>query len=320
MANLDAAAVLRGDINTIVQEAAQADSMFIGSQVFPPQPSPVQDGQYPKFKLAKGELLDSNATERQPTGSYGRITRTYESATFSCVDRGVEELVDDTYRANVARFFDAEVIAAKQCLRSVQMAHEVRVSAALMNNSNFTATAAAVNYTEANLATINFPKDVLDAVDRLNAKGSVPNTIVMSNALANRIKRSTLFQNFVRGNLPSGQPVVLTNSDIQRGFADLGITNVLVGCISRNTAKKGQAFSGSPVWGNTYIWVGNVAGGDFMNGGAGRTIVWNAEGGIFVSETYRDETRRSNVVRVRQNTAESVVDGSAGELITTSYS
>jgi hypothetical protein len=57
-----------------------------------------------------------------------------------------------------------------------------------------------------------------------------------------------------------------------------------------------------------------------QDGGAGFTLVWNAEGGIFVSETYRDEKRRSNMVRVRQNTTEKVINANAGTLITTQWS
>ena len=55
-------------------------------------------------------------------------------------------------------------------------------------------------------------------------------------------------------------------------------------------------------------------------GGAGFTLYWNQDGGLYTSETYRNEGRRSNMVRVRQNTAEKVVDATAGTLITTQYS
>jgi hypothetical protein len=39
----------------------------------------------------------------------------------------------------------------------------------------------------------------------------------------------------------------------------------------------------------------------------------------FVSETYRDEARRADVLRVRQNSAEKVIDGSSIIRITTGY-
>jgi hypothetical protein len=320
MANSDAAAVLRADIRTLVEEGASADQMFIGTKVMPVYLSDEKTGQFPKFRLAKGELLNDDALARQPTGSYSRILRTYENDNFACVDRGLEELIDDTYKEDVARYFDAEVVAASQVERQIRIGLEGRISAAIINATNFTATAAAVNYTEANIATINFVKDVVDAIGRLNDKGVIPNTIVMSKNVYNRTRRSTLFINYIRGNKSTDASVLANAKDVASVFEDDGITQVLVGRLPKNNAKKGQAYSATGVWADTHIWVGLVEAGDFMKGGAGRTLVWNKEGGEIVAETYRDEERRSDVARVRQNTIEKVIDGTAGELITTSYS
>jgi hypothetical protein len=45
--------------------------------------------------------------------------------------------------------------------------------------------------------------------------------------------------------------------------------------------------------------------------------VWTEDSELFTTETYRDEKRRSDMVRVRHNTAEKVIDETAGELIAT---
>lgn len=317
MAQSDGAAVLRADVQTKVEEAASTDQMFIGDRVMPVFESDEKTGEYPKFRLAKGELLNDDATLRQPTGSYGRILRTYENDNYATIDRGLEELVDDTYKKDVQRFFDAETAAAKQVYRQMRISHEGRVAAALINTSNFTATAAAVNYTVALIATIDLVGDISAAISRLNDKGVLPNTIVLSKNVFNRARRSTLFLPHVRGS--NTEQKLPSANDMATVFSDDGITQVLVGRMPKNTAKKGQVYAAGPIWPDTHIWVGLVEGGDFMNGGAGRTIVWNKEGGLFVTETYRDEERRSDVVRVRQNTAEKVIDGTAGELITTNY-
>src|SRR6185436_19035137 len=126
MAQSDAAAVLRADINSVVEEAASTDQMFIGTEVLPVYSSDQKSAEYPKFRLAKADLLNDDALARQPTGSYNRILRTYENDNFTCVDRGLEELVDDTYRSDVRRFFDAEAAAAKQTYRQVRIGHEGR--------------------------------------------------------------------------------------------------------------------------------------------------------------------------------------------------
>lgn len=312
-------AVIRADINTHVEEAQVVDKLFIASKVFPPYLSDVKDGTYPKFKIGESELLSPDVSKRAPTGSYNRVQRDFTMDTFGTEDRGLEELVDDAQKADTVRFFDQEVKSAKFVLRSMMLAHEVRVAAAVMNSGNFTATAALVAYSAANLAnqTINPVGDILAAIQRLTDKGVVPNSIVLDSRMFTRVRQSTALQNYIRGNRPSDSQILLKPDDVAAAFE---LQNCFVGRMPKNVAKKGQAASLTPVWGTTYMWVGQIEGGDPQAGGAGRTIVWNKEGGLFVSETYRSEERRSNVVRVRQNTTEKVIDGSAGELITTSYS
>jgi hypothetical protein len=314
-------ATLRGDINVKVEEAQASDRFFIGQKALPPFGVAAKSGQYPKLDRRYTELLGAGASVRTQTGSYPEVTRAWTSDTYDCIDRGLEEAVDDAVARDLGRFFDVEVTKAKLALRSLMLDHEIRVAAEIMSATNFGAgTDSAVAWTEANIATINFPKDILDAIERVNDNGAEANTILLSSTAFNRIKRSTLLQNFCRGSKASDATLNLTASAVAEAFADNGITQVLIGRARYNSAKKGQAYSATSVWGTTYCWVGEVKEGSLEAGGAGRTLVWNAEGGLFVTESYRNETRRSNMVRVRQNTAEKVIDGSAGTLITTQWS
>jgi hypothetical protein len=317
----DSAATLRPDLNMFVEEATRAEQFYIAQSVFPPVMVPTKTGEYPRFKKGKAELLNNDVSIRTPGGSYGRVTRAYETDNYACVDRGLEELVDDTFASDVSRFFAAEQKAADWVRRQIALDLEIRVAAELFNTTNFgSAVNSSTAYTVANKATADFASDVLTAIDTLNARGEVPNTIVMSGPVLTRIKGQTLFQNFIRGNRPSDITQNLTPSAIASAFADQGIKQVLIGRAIKNGAKKGQAFSSSAVWSNTYVWIGRVEGGEMMAGGAGRTLVWNQEGGLFVTESYREEARRSNVVRVRQNTDEKAIDGESGYLLATQYS
>jgi hypothetical protein len=312
-------ATIRGDLNTVVEEASAADNWFIGERVLPAAPVAVKSGQYPKLQIAAAELLTAGSTVRAPGGKYGEVVRGWSSDTYDCVDRGLEEPVDDVVAKDVGRYFNVESAKARLCLRNMKLDHEARVAAIVMATTYFAATAAAVAYTEANIATINFVRDVLDAIERVNDNGAQANTIVLSSTVLNRIKRSTLLQNFVRGSLPGDITLNITANAIAAAFADNGITQCLVGRARVNSAKKGQAYAASSVWGTTYIFVGDVKAGDPGMGGAGRTLVWSEDGGLFTTETYRDEARRSNMVRVRQNTAEKIIDATSGTLVTTSW-
>ena len=102
----------RGDLNSYVLEAIDADKMLIGLKVAPAAPVNIKLGQYPKFTTAASLLQSDVSQERASGSSYARVTRKFDQGTFSCVEYGLEELVDDSYKAEFARFFDAEVIAA----------------------------------------------------------------------------------------------------------------------------------------------------------------------------------------------------------------
>ena len=310
-------ATIRGDLNVKVEEAAAADKFFIAQRVLPMISVGLKSGSYPKLTRSATELLTPNSTIRNPKSEYARTQRAWTSDTYDCVDRGLEEPVDDAESQDIGRFFNAEVATARFVLRSMLLDYEIRVQQTLFSAANFgAATAASVAYTMANIATINFPRDILDAIERVNDNGAQANTIVMSSTLLNRLKQSTLLQNFIRGNRPGDATLNISAGDIQAAFADNGIENVFIGRARYNSAKKGQNYSAASVWGTSCVWVGEVQGGPADAGGAGRTFVWNDHGGgLFVTETYREDKIRSNIVRVRQNTAEKVVDGSAGTLI-----
>ena len=313
---------LRADINLKVEEAASADRFFVGHLVMPALGVDAKSGQYPKVKIAEAELLSAGATIRERTGSYGEASRQWTNDTYDCIDRGLEEPVDDTDQKDLARFFNVEASAARWCLRNLRLDHEVRVQTATINTTNYgAATNSSVAYTEANLATIDFPSDALKAIDRVEDKGHMPNTILIPKAVFTRLSLSAKLQNWIRGTLRGSVEVPVNAQTVAQSFADHGITQVLIGRARYNSAKKGQAYSATQVWPNSHIWIGyvNPDARTPQDGGSGFTFVWNAEGGLWVTESYRNEQRRSNLVRVRQHTAEKVTDGTAGTLIATQY-
>jgi hypothetical protein len=314
----DGGATIRADLNTVVEEALAAEKFFIGSQLLPAFGVDAKSGTYPKLTKTLSELMKADITKRAPGGSYGETTRQWTTDTYDTEDRGLEEAVDDTHQKDLGRYFNAEASAARFILRSMKMAEEIRIAAAIFNTTNFgAATNSAVAYTTANNATISVIADIQAAIERLNNKGEEANTIVMSGPVWNRIRGATLVKEFLVGqDIPAAN---VTPNALAQAFAPNGIKQVLLGRSAYDGAKKGQAFSSSAIWNNTYIWVGNVQGGDPMNGGAGRTFVWNAEGGLYVTESYRNEQRRSNMVRVRQHTIEKIVNGESGTLIATQY-
>lgn len=308
-------AVLRADLNLVLEEASQSTALFVGQTIAPVLGVDYKAGQYAKITRQTGELMKAGGVERAPFGGYSRVTRAYESDSYITTERGLEEQIDDSQRKEVSRYFAVESVATRNILRAMMLSHEIRVAELLFNSSNWNTTYSGVDLNESNAqdGTFDFPKIVLDAQTRLLKKGVPYNTLVISQENYNIIRRSPKLQTFLYGNMPSGQYRLVTAQDLA---VSLNIPNVLITSATYDTASKGKAPVLTNVYGNGYMWLGQVAGGDFSAGGALRTLVWNAEGGIFVTESYRNEELRSDIVRVRHSTTEKIIDATAGELIT----
>jgi hypothetical protein len=318
----NSAAIFRGDIAGVVEQAKDYEAGLIGTQVMPILDVPVRAGQYPSFVLKEGQLLKSDVKNRAPYGSFARGTRAFNQDTYTALEYGYEEAVDDTVTLDVARFFDAEVIAAKLAKRKLLLAHELRVAAKLFDNTVFTATNSGTAYTVANLATFDAGADVQEAIDRLLAKGESTSNlkVVIPYAVWTRIRASSKFQNRLRGAGISSDTIL--NASTQAAAEVFGVAEVLIGRASYDTAPEGIAFAAGNVWSNTLIWVGSVtqSSAGFFGGGAGFTLNWSEYGPAIGVSTYREEAIKSNIVRASQYTAEKVVNANAGQLITTQFS
>jgi hypothetical protein len=316
MAYLTSNATLRGDITTALIQASQADQGFIGTDVFPIYNSSVRAGQYLKLQLGNAELLNSDASKVAPGSAYPRSARAFDNDNFTCVEFGLEEVVPDALASDVSRFFGLETETAKILLRNIQIGHEAEVASTLFDNGTFNATAALVAYTTGNLSTIDFIADVANAKQRLLKKGVIANSVILNQEMFDLVRRSPLTQNQFFGVVATDSRRMLSEQEIASAA---GVERVYVGRAAKNTAAKGQSFSGSFILPNTFVAVAQVAGGDFASGGVGRTIVWSEDASApFVAESYRDEGRRSNILRVRSNRVVKVIDSTAAELITTS--
>jgi hypothetical protein len=320
MAYVSGGSTIRADINQALIEAPQADVGLIGSQLLPLQNVDAKSGTYLKVQLGGAELLTNNATARDSGSAYSRGIRSFSSANYSTDEFGLEELLDDATALDLNRFFSYEAETAKFLLRQLKLSHEKRVSDLLWAGSTpFTIAdqTRAVAYTQANIATIDVARDVAAAKLALAQTGYEPNCVAMSANVFELIRRSTLLQNQFFGVISNTGARLLNEAEIA---AALGVQNLLVGRAAINSAGKNKAFSGSFVVPDTKIVVGSIAGGEFTAGGIGRTLVWSGDSaGGFVSESYRDEARRSQVLRVRMNTDEVVIDPNAAVRITTNF-
>jgi hypothetical protein len=319
----NAQATPRSDIFALVMQAnSDFNKLFIGDSVFPVKAESVRRGVYMKAKLGNGELMNADAVPREQGSAYNRVNRRYDTDTYDTLEYGLEAVIDDSYESEVERFMNLEAAEAMLLERSLRISYEARVAALINATTSWSATAlsATAAYTVANVATTDPAADVDAAKTALLKQGIIANAVIMSQPVFNRLRRAQLMQNQIYGVVPrvANQRALPAENDVAQA---LGVDTLYVGKAPKNGNQKGQTFSGSFIWSDTYIWVGQVQGGEYQAGGCGRTIQWDRDTtGLFTPETYRDDSRRSNILRVRQHTAEKVIDETAGILITTSFS
>lgn len=311
----------RADIYALVMQAnADWNKLFIGDLILPVKGEKARRGQYMKANLANAQLLNVDVAPREDGSAYQRISRKYDVDTYDCQEWGLETVIDDNYEEEVERFMNLEATEARLLERNLRINYEGRVSTKINDPTTFTATNSTVAYTAANLATMDVAGDVDAAKGRLLLQGAIPNAVEMSYNVFQRARRSTLLQNQIYGVVPrgAGQRALPGVEDVARA---LGVENLFIGQAPKNSNKQGQVYSGAFIWPDTYIAVFHVEGGEYEAGGVGRTIQWTADTtGLFTPETYRADNIRSNILRVRQNTAEKIIDSTSLQLITTQYS
>jgi hypothetical protein len=320
------AAIIRHDLNAFVEEAAKSDEHLFGNKILPTYSTNARAGIYPRIEIASGELLKKDSTLRAPTGTYNETTRKFKTATYECLDRGLEERIDDVLVKDYDKFFDVEVLTSKLIMRTLKMDYESRVFGVLQGSGNTsTITARAADYRstalgttqwgqEAEIAEWDFAKVLMDAIKSMTKLGETPNTLVLSSTQWNYIRRLSKLNTFLYGNLGSGVGYKLINdTDIGKAF---GIKNVYIThSYVDGAGRMSSSTSLSAMWDKQKAWLGNVQGGEISGGGFGRTFVWSKDGGLFNTETYRSEPRRGDMIRVRHHTSELVVNGNAGCLI-----
>ena len=317
-------AVYRPDIQAFLQQAQGADKYFIAQKVLPVHNVDKQTGQYPRIKIGEGSLMRKDVSKRNPTGTYNEVTRKHSWDTFNLEDRGLKERIDDDKAAQMANFFDLEVTTGKLLTRNLSIDLEVNAAATLFDTSVFANSAAKVNYTETLKDTCDFPQDMNYALNQLILQGADVNAIVISNMLWQYIRRTKMLQNYLFGSEPTKKKLIKAK-DISEAFSEdngraIEVVIASAGMDSSNRAKDTPTLA--PIWPNTHIWLGSIAGGDFNAGGVGRTLSWTqaVKSGLFQTETWRDEDRRGDMMRVRAYYNPKVIDETAGYLIVTNYS
>jgi hypothetical protein len=307
-------ATLRPDISGSFTEfdLEQNINGFVWDQLMPVFEVASSSGQFGRIPIE--QLLQNRDTLRAPGSGYARGKWTFEEDSYATKEHGAEEPVDDNESKMYAEYFDAETVSALRARSMVLMNAEKRVVAKILSNSR--TADASVKW---NLPATAKPLDDVEAAVQAiyDASGLWPDTMALS------YKTFRLLRNVDQiieriASTGAGSPTKATDITTSMLAAVFDIPKIVVAGATQNTANKGQAGSFSQIWDQTKVWVGRTASGnDFREPCIGRTFHWSADGSQIAGtvESYRDETVRADIIRVRHQTAEKELYGEAGRLI-----
>lgn len=312
----DITAVQRPDLGSIAYEyLLEADQRgFIALMLLPIFEVMMQSAQYPVIPLEA--LLKLEETARAARGKYNRSDYKFDFGNYSCMENGWEEVVDDREAALYSRYFDAEEVATKRAIDILLRGQEARVAAKVFNTSNVTNTANVS--TEWNTASSATPRANIYAAKMAlrAATGIEPNV----GACSKKVFDTVMLTAEIRDALKYTNPIEIGGYEAQRRILAqyFGLDNILVGGAMKDSADKGITASLADIWDDEYFGLFRVSTGgqDLREPCLGRTFLWTGQSPQnIVTESYRDETVRGTVIRVRQDTDEAFVFTGAGYLL-----
>ena len=291
---------------------------FVARQVFRTINTKKQAG---KFGIIPVEqLLQQRDTARAPGSGYSRGNFTFQESSFACEEHGAEEPVDDREAEMYDEYFDAELVSTQRALSAVMVNAEQRVADAVFNTTTWTGAALTTAVTNewddaANATPI---VDVENAAQLMwDGSGLWPNALVINRKVFRNLRQVTEIKDNIAAS-GAGDPIKARDINVQMMAQVFDLDFIIVAGGAKNSANEGAAFSAANIWSGEYAMVCKVATtNDPKEPCIGRTFHWGGDGSTEdgTVETYRDETVRGDVVRVRHDVDEITLYAQAGHLL-----
>jgi hypothetical protein len=312
-------AIQRPDLGLALEEfdleASRAG--FIGAKVAPVIDVALATANFSRVKIE--QLLEpSPNTARAPGAGYSRGQSTFTQDNYVTTENGWEEPVDDEEQAIYAYTIDAELISAKRARDIIARNYEVRVKTLVINTTTWTGSSltTGVSTPWTTHATATPIDDVLGASKKVYLNfGIVPNSVILTWQDFRDVRECAQIVDRIKY---SGRddPKNITTQMLAEVW---DVSQVLVGNAVYNSANSGQSASLAAIWPKGSVMVAKVATSDDLREPAlARTFNFTGTGGTpeGVVEEYREEKRRSSIIRVRHRTGEKVINKECGHLLT----
>lgn len=316
MPDSSANAVVRPDLAGLLWEYAEllGRAQYIGLRVAPL--FEIVDLSTGYLTVPTESLLKIPDTKRSVDGSYNRVTWEYSRNSFAIEEHGLEHRVDDKDARAYANYFDAEEVGGRVLMGMFLLDLEKRILDMLQDTGTFTAQDVVKAW--ATVATADPLNDVNTQRNAIrDATGLEPNCLIVSPTCHRNFARTVVIQGWVKY---TGAKVKDANMSEELMSQYFDIPNYMVARSRYDTAKEGATASLSGLWAAAYAMVcripesvQNIADPCVM-----RTFLWTGDSPEnVVVESYRDDPRRGEVLRVRNDTDEAIIMAACARLIDT---
>jgi hypothetical protein len=314
-------ATLRPDLAGSLEEynLAADRAGFIGQRVLPVMEVAKAGGNYGVIPLK--QLLQQRETKHSPGAGYSRGSFTFEPATYACEEHGAEESVSDVESAMYREYFDAEQLAAMRAYDAVLRNAEIRAAALLFNATTFASQLTTISIQWDKPATAVPIGDVETAVRAVWARtGLWCNALIVNRIVFRNLRLVDQIVERIQS-LGAGSRALPTDINAAMLAAVFDLDEVIVAgspAAGKERAIEGETPSVESIWSNEYAMVAKIARtNDIREPGIGRTFHWGEDGSQVggTIESYRDETIRSDVVRVRHMVDEKLILVAAAQLL-----
>ena len=312
-------ATLRPDLATFLEFDLESEKAgYIATQVFPVINVMSQAGSFGKIPIE--QLLQSRDTKRAPGSGYARGNWTFTKATYATEEHGAEEPVDDREAKMYAEYFQAEQISTLRAFSAVLRNAEQRVADAVFNATtwNGASLTTAVGTEWSTIATAVPLTNVEAAVQKIyDNSGLWANALVINRKVFRNLRRCAQIIDAIEAT-GAGSPAKASDVTTQMLAQVFDLEHVIVAGTSKNSAAEGQAATPAQIWSSEYAMVCKIATGpDMRDPCIGRTFHWSDDGSSIggTVESYREESIRGDVIRVRHDVDEIVLYTEAGHLL-----
>lgn len=288
---------------------------FIGAKVLPVKEVKTAKGNFGLIPIEE-KLRNDDKMLRAARAGYSRGDYKFEQASWETFEYGHEEVVDEKEEALYEGYFDLEVESAEIARDKVLRGQEIRIAAAVFDNTVFTTTAVGTEWSD--LANAKPVDDVRAARIRAYAASGIwPDTLIFD-----EIVRLNLIENVqVRDRIMSvgaGDPTKATDVTNAMLAAVFALPNIIVSQSTQNTANQGQAAVLSQIWDDEFAMITRTAKTDSVKTPAiGRSFHWGGDGSTFggTVESYEEPQTRADIIRVRHQVGEEILFTNGSQLL-----